>query len=200
MRDQQSQNHDRTIVEEMLKDTQSHQWNICRDFVKKQVQFLARNISHNQWEDLTQEVMIKIWKSIGKFRYQCSLNTWIITITRNCIADKYRKLKLSDHLSTSSLEYYDDEGETENYLVNKAYFKTPEEEYILRESVTEAYTVLSTYATMHTKEMRNKKIIQMVLIENCLLEEAAKAAGCSKPVAGYIVRSAQRYAREKLRG
>jgi hypothetical protein len=38
----------------------------------------------------------------------------------------------------------------------------------------------------------------MVLLESRSLEEAAKAVGCSAPVAGYVVRSAQRYVRERL--
>ena len=38
----------------------------------------------------------------------------------------------------------------------------------------------------------------MVLFESRSLEETARAVGCSAPVVGYIVRSAQRYVREKL--
>jgi hypothetical protein len=38
----------------------------------------------------------------------------------------------------------------------------------------------------------------MVLFENRSIEDVAQMVGCSAPVAGYVVRSAQRYVREKL--
>jgi DNA-directed RNA polymerase specialized sigma24 family protein len=53
--------------------------------------------------------------------------------------------------------------------------------------------------SLHANPIRNGQILDMVLFEDRSLEEVAKAVGCSAPVVGYVVRSAQRYVRERLR-
>lgn len=45
----------------------------------------------NRAEDLTQEVFIKVWKSIAKFDAQKSFKVWIFKIARNTIIDFLRK-------------------------------------------------------------------------------------------------------------
>ncbi|MEO6670737.1 MAG: RNA polymerase sigma factor [Ferruginibacter sp.] len=49
-------------------------------------------------EDAAQEVFIKIYESIGSFRKDCSLSTWIYRIAINKALDKLRKRKRKEHL------------------------------------------------------------------------------------------------------
>ena len=73
-----------------------------------------------------------------------------------------------------------------------------EDECIIRDELREAFAALLEYVSLHSNEERNRTILRMVLFESRSLEETARAIGCSAPVVGYIVRSAQRFVREKL--
>ena len=44
-------------------------------------------------EDLTQEVYIRVMKSIDRFENRSSLKTWILSIARNVAIDQFRKEK-----------------------------------------------------------------------------------------------------------
>lgn len=76
--------------------------------------------------------------------------------------------------------------------------KTTEEVCIMRDDLRKALAALQEYVSTHANAIRNQRILDMVLLEGHSLEEAAKAVGCSAPVASYIVRSAQRFVRESL--
>lgn len=52
-------------------------------------------------EDLTQDTFVKAYLHIGKFRQQCSLQTWLFSIATNVVRDHIRKC--SRRLSFSSL-------------------------------------------------------------------------------------------------
>lgn len=58
-------------------------------------------------EDVTQEVLIKIWKNLGKFK-MLSSKTWIMRTTHNLCIDYIRKRKT---LSMKNLLTYDDLSE-----------------------------------------------------------------------------------------
>lgn len=42
-------------------------------------------------EDISQEVFLKVWKNIKKYKFEYSFKTWILTITRNTSIDWLRK-------------------------------------------------------------------------------------------------------------
>lgn len=58
---------DRTVVEEMLRDSISGHWYECRVLVKKIVHAWAKNIPQDHWEDIVQEAMIRLGKSLPSF-------------------------------------------------------------------------------------------------------------------------------------
>ena len=76
--------------------------------------------------------------------------------------------------------------------------RTEEDECIIREELNKALSALQEYVSTHANPIRSGRILNMVLIEGCSLEETAKAVGCSAAVAGKVVRSAQHYVRERL--
>jgi RNA polymerase sigma factor (sigma-70 family) len=50
-------------------------------------------------EDIAQEVFLRVWKALPKFRGECKLSTWIYRITINlCIAEGKTALGRSEHV------------------------------------------------------------------------------------------------------
>jgi RNA polymerase sigma factor (sigma-70 family) len=189
---------DRIVVEEMLRDSRSEQWYECREFVKKRVQIQATNIPQDQWEDIVQDAMIRIDKSLLTFHYQCILRTWIFVIVHNCIIDAYRKFTHIGQFIAPLHDSRDDvEYEGDAFTANTP--NTVEDECITHDDLNNALTALQEYVFTHANPIRNGRILDMVIFEGRSLKEAAKAVGCPAPVASYVVRSAQRYVRERLR-
>jgi len=59
--------------------------------------------THQEREDLIQEIFIKVYTNIGKFRFQASFTTWMFRITRNILIDRSRKKRLTQ-VSTETEE------------------------------------------------------------------------------------------------
>ena len=187
---------DRTVVEEMLRDRESEHWFECREFVKKRVS-QATNIPGDRREDIAQDAMIKIDRSLHTFQYQCAFSTWLFEIVRNCIIDVHRKLSRGPTFIPLLEDPHDDSDHEGDAIVGKA-AASAEDEFFVREELDKAFLALQEYLRKHGKKRRNARILQMVLFENRSLEEAAREVGCSAPVAGYVVRAAQIYVRRKL--
>ena len=188
---------DRIVVEEMLRDSQSGQWYECREFVRRLVQIQAKNIPRDHWEDIVQDAMIRIGKSLPSFQYQCKLRTWLFGIIRSCIIDTHRKFTRAGQFMAPLNDPQDNiEREGDEFTAHA--LGTVEDECIARDELDKALTALQEYVFAHAKAERNRRILDMVILEGRSLEAAAKAVGCSAAVAGYVVRSAQRYVREKL--
>jgi len=47
-------------------------------------------------EDVSQEVFLKVYQNLGKYRNECKLSTWIATIAYNTSINYLRKFKKSD--------------------------------------------------------------------------------------------------------
>jgi RNA polymerase sigma-70 factor (ECF subfamily) len=52
-------------------------------------------------EDIVQDIMLKVWSNIDKYRIEHTFNTWVWRIVRNHMVDHYRKMKTTA-LSTAS--------------------------------------------------------------------------------------------------
>ncbi len=51
---------------------------------------------HDELEDVCQEVFLKVYQNLGKYRYECKLSTWIATIAYNTSINYLRKFKKGD--------------------------------------------------------------------------------------------------------
>jgi RNA polymerase sigma factor (sigma-70 family) len=194
---QRSTTDDKIVVAEMLRDHSSGQWHECYVLVMGLVQRKAHNISPNHREDIVQEAMMRVHKYLPTFKFQCSLKTWIHNIVHSCVIDGYRKsIRTVQYMMPPSDSQEDFELDGDIPVANMP--TSLEDECIIRAELREACAALLEYVSLHSNEERNRTILRMVLFESSSLEETARAVGCSAPVAGYIVRSAQRYVREKL--
>ena len=48
---------------------------------------------HDEAEDLTQEIFIKIFKSLGTFDRRANFQTWLVSVSRNLCIDHYRSVR-----------------------------------------------------------------------------------------------------------
>ncbi len=53
--------------------------------------YLAQMVGDDEAEDLTQEVLARIYRSLGSFRGQSKLSTWIYRIATNAALDRLRQ-------------------------------------------------------------------------------------------------------------
>ena len=188
---------ERSVVEEMLRDRDSKHWEECRKVVKQRVYVRAKNIPTNRREEIIQEVMVKIVRYLPGFHFHCALKTWLSLIIESCIVDVYRNLRNEGQffgLPGDTLN--ENDYECESGILNEA--RSAEDTFILSEELRSAITALWEYAGMHSNPTRDRLIVRMVIFEGHNHIETAKVAGCNAPVVGYVVREAQRYAREKM--
>ncbi len=186
---------DRAVVEEMQRDITSARWNECYEFVRKLVQLRAKNIPQDQWDDIIQDAMLRTRHSLSTFQFQCKFKNWIFNIVRTAVIDAHRRYKRTEEHTTSLDDRQEDiehDSDTHTPLTSS----TVEDQCIINDELAEAIVKLQEYLSNHAHPGRNGRIVDLVLFEGRSLEDAAKAVGCSAPVAGYVIRSIQRYLRE----
>jgi RNA polymerase sigma-70 factor (ECF subfamily) len=76
--------------------------------------------THEDAEDVAQEVFTKVWKSFESFNHNASLKTWIYRITVNTCIDHGRKPWKKIDLKATVIEGLDDRDSTEASLVSEA--------------------------------------------------------------------------------
>jgi RNA polymerase sigma-70 factor (ECF subfamily) len=72
-------------------------WNMIVDRYAKTIYNLALNFFNNREdaEDITQDVFLKVYNNIDKFREDKSFNSWLVKLSTNYCIDHWRKSKRS---------------------------------------------------------------------------------------------------------
>lgn len=189
---------ERSVVEEMIRDRYSEHWEECRKVVKQRVYVRAKNIPIHHQEEIIQEVMVKMVRYLPGFHFHCRLKTWLNVVIESCIIDVHRTLRNEGQFSTHHGDVLNENNyEGELHILDETW--SAETTFLLSEELRDAIAALLEYASLHSNPVRDQLIVRMVIFDGYTHIEAAKAAGCSAPVVGYVVRQAQRYAREKMR-
>ncbi len=89
-----SQQGDITSFEKLISLYQQQIFNIA--YYKTDDRHLA--------EDVSQEVIIRIFKKIKTFKFKCSFSSWVYRVTCNIINDIIKKLKPSFEISVEDIE------------------------------------------------------------------------------------------------
>jgi len=111
----------------------------------------------DELEDVCQEVFLKVYQNLGKYRNECKLSTWIATIAYNTSINYLRKFKKGDEVNP------DDSAALRNLtdLNSVDYEKTDLHRYI-REQIenlpVQYRTVLTLY---HLEEFSYQEIEQI---------------------------------------
>lgn len=95
---------DAVAWEELVQRFHRRIYNICYRFAG----------SADDAQDLTQEVFIKVYRTVGSFDGEkASFNTWVTTVTRNLLVDNFRK-KRNDRATDSinAIQGADEDGPT----------------------------------------------------------------------------------------
>jgi RNA polymerase sigma-70 factor (ECF subfamily) len=74
---------DQGAWEQIVRQNWRKVFNVAYKFVGK----------HDEAEDLTQDIFLKIFKALGTFDRRANFQTWIISISRNLCIDHYRSVR-----------------------------------------------------------------------------------------------------------
>jgi RNA polymerase sigma-70 factor (ECF subfamily) len=74
---------DQNAWEQIVRQNWRKVFNVAYKFVGK----------HDEAEDLTQEIFLKIFKALSSFDRRANFQTWIISISRNLCIDHYRSVR-----------------------------------------------------------------------------------------------------------
>jgi RNA polymerase sigma-70 factor (ECF subfamily) len=89
---------DQTATDELIQrclDGDQQAWEaIVRQYRRRVFNVAYRFVgTHEEAEDLTQEIFLKIFKSLGTFDRRANFQTWIVSVGRNLCIDHYRSAR-----------------------------------------------------------------------------------------------------------
>jgi RNA polymerase sigma-70 factor (ECF subfamily) len=123
---------DEQLIESCLEGRQGH----CRLIYDRYHKLVASQIWNffkdiDITEELTQEVFVKAFNSLKKFRGESSMKTWLARITLNCCYDRLRKQERKREKQHDSLNHTD-EGRGPEFCANEQ-TANPERNLLQRE-------------------------------------------------------------------
>jgi len=119
-------------------------------------------------EDLTQEVFIRAFQSIGRFRADAAVDTWLYRIATNLVIDRFRRVKRTPQ----QWEPLDAEDDTIGALPDTDRDSDPEATAQLGELQLQVRKAVSTLPP----KLRGAVVLHD--IEGLSYEEVAEALGC----------------------
>lgn len=120
-------------------------------------------------EDLTQEVFIKAYQSLGAFRQEAAVDTWLYRIATNLVIDRFRRRKRGP---LAWLPWVDDEGDPVADLPDTARTSDPEAAVELGELQARVHQAIAGLPP----KLRSAVILHDM--EGLSYEEVAVVAGC----------------------
>ena len=184
---------EKLTVKQMLTDPFCDHWSECHHFFERLIRISG--LPEDMKEDVVQNAMLTVSRSLSTFRFDCKLSTWLVYIARSRITDAQRDLnRYKKQVVAQSEVPNDEENETDTFTIEAQY--TTEEECVIRENISEAMKALQEYVSNHSKPIRNRQILQKIMLDQYTYEEAAKELGVNAPVIRYIVHAAQLAVRE----
>lgn len=146
-------NGDRSAFNELVETYQSKVINIAYGMLS----------DSDDAADAAQEVFIKVYRSIGSFKEQSSLSTWIYRITANVCTDFLRKR--NRHANTFSINAHMGDDEREFDIKDDAH--TPDEQVEISETQSEVRSAISRLKNEY------KAVLTLYDIEGLAYEQIA---------------------------
>jgi RNA polymerase sigma-70 factor (ECF subfamily) len=83
-----------SLIQRCLRGDQNAWELIVRQYWRKVFNIAYKFVGkHDEAEDLTQEIFIKIFKSLSSFDRRANFQTWLISVSRNLCIDHYRSVR-----------------------------------------------------------------------------------------------------------
>lgn len=143
--------------------------------------------------DVSQEVFIKVWKNIKKYRGDCRFSTWIYKISVNACLDFLRRAKVS--AAEKIPTYVDDDGdEIEVEFADESVRTSPERMLEKRE------TVSAVRAAIERLSPEAREVVELRDIDGFSYEEIAEMTGLEIGTVKSRLNRARTQLREMLAG
>jgi RNA polymerase sigma-70 factor (ECF subfamily) len=139
-------------------------------------------------EDLTQEVFIKVFRSLPDYEHTYAFYTWIYRITQNCCIDRIRKLKRRAQEVSLTPAAEDDSGEIPRE------HSIPDETYVPEKQALNSELRKAIEAALARLSPKLREIVELKEQKGLSYDEIAEALHCSRGT----VKSRLFRAREKL--
>ena len=82
------------LIERCLRGDQQAWDQIVRQYWRRVFNVAYKFVGrHDEAEDLTQDVFLKIFKSLGTFDRRANFQTWLVSVSRNLCIDHYRSVR-----------------------------------------------------------------------------------------------------------
>ena len=82
------------LIERCLRGDQQAWEAIVRQYWRRVFNVAYKFVGrHDEAEDLTQDVFLKIFKSLGTFDRRANFQTWLVSVSRNLCIDHYRSVR-----------------------------------------------------------------------------------------------------------
>src|SRR5581483_4560499 len=92
--DQSSQDALEALIQRCLQGDQAAWEAIVRQHWRKEFNVAYKFVAkHEEAEDLTQEIFLKVFKSLDTFDRRANFQTWLISVSRNLCIDHYRSVR-----------------------------------------------------------------------------------------------------------
>ena len=83
-----------SLIEQCLKGDQAAWETVVRQNWRKVFNVAYKFVGkHDEAEDLTQDIFLKIFKALATFDRRANFQTWIVSISRNLCIDHYRSVR-----------------------------------------------------------------------------------------------------------
>ena len=93
------------LIERCLKGDQSAWDAIVRLYWRKVFNIAYKFVGrHDEAEDLTQDVFLKLFKSLKTFDRRANFSTWLISVSRNLCIDHYRSMRREHDVVTHDVD------------------------------------------------------------------------------------------------
>lgn len=125
---------------------------------------IIKLITKEENEDLTQEVLIKVWKNKEKYEERGSIKSWVSTIAKNLSKDYLKSASYKVQSTSTSDEYTIDSIQDANSNPEKTYTKLERQKMISK--------------AINNLKPKLKEVILLTEIEGYSYEDCAQKLKC----------------------
>src|ERR671934_2123489 len=94
-----------TLIQRCLSGDQAAWEQIVRLYWRKIFNIAYKFVGrHDEAEDLTQDIFLKLFKSLKTFDRRANFSTWLISVSRNLCIDHYRSMRREHEVVTHDID------------------------------------------------------------------------------------------------
>src|SRR5262245_53748017 len=83
-----------TLIQRCLQGDQAAWESVVQRFWRKVFNIAYKFVGkHDEAEDLTQDIFLKVFRSLGTFDRRANFQTWLVSVSRNLCIDHYRNVR-----------------------------------------------------------------------------------------------------------